>query len=141
MILQATALAKNFGGIKALQGASISVAAGSITALIGPNGAGKTTMFNAIAGFTPVDRGSIDFGGQDITRPETMADCPPRPIAHLSDAIWFLVDDGMGEPDGRGIRPCYGLAGNGADRGRRACQNSTASIRDSSTAARPPVTR
>ncbi len=68
MILQATTLAKNFGGIRALQGASISVTAGSITALIGPNGAGKTTMFNAIAGFTPVDRGSIDFGGQDITR-------------------------------------------------------------------------
>ena len=68
MILQVTDVSKTFGGIKALQGASVSVAEGSITGLIGPNGAGKTTLFNAIAGFSPADSGSIDFCGHDITQ-------------------------------------------------------------------------
>ena len=67
-MLQATDVAKSFGGIKALQGASVSVTEGSITGLIGPNGAGKTTLFNAIAGFSPADSGSIVFCGHDITR-------------------------------------------------------------------------
>ncbi len=66
-MLQATDIAKSFGGIKALEGASVSVKEGSITALIGPNGAGKTTLFNAIAGFVPIDRGSIVLDGDDIT--------------------------------------------------------------------------
>lgn len=66
MILKANNLVKNYGGVKALQSASISVAKASITGLIGPNGAGKTTLFNAISGFAPIDSGSVSFDGYEI---------------------------------------------------------------------------
>ena len=68
MLLETKNLVKNFGGIKALQSASISVSKDSITGLIGPNGAGKTTLFNAIAGFYPVEHGSIRFDGLEIRK-------------------------------------------------------------------------
>jgi branched-chain amino acid transport system ATP-binding protein len=57
----------HFGGIKAVDGASIEIAAGSITGLIGPNGAGKTTLFNVIAGHYRPTSGRIWLGEEDIT--------------------------------------------------------------------------
>ena len=59
---------KSFGGIKAVDGCSFAVEAGSITALIGPNGAGKTTMFNMINGLHRPDGGAIFFEGENIAR-------------------------------------------------------------------------
>ncbi|MDQ3410196.1 MAG: ATP-binding cassette domain-containing protein, partial [Actinomycetota bacterium] len=50
-ILAVRDVAKHFGGIHAVDGASFEVRRGSITALIGPNGAGKTTLFNIVTGF------------------------------------------------------------------------------------------
>ena len=58
---------KLFGGNRAVDGASFTVEAGSVTGLIGPNGAGKTTSFNCISGFISPDAGSITFDGADIT--------------------------------------------------------------------------
>jgi branched-chain amino acid transport system permease protein len=64
--LEVTALTKAFGGVKAVNGATLSVRAGSLTGLIGPNGAGKSTMINLISGFESPDSGTIMFGGRSI---------------------------------------------------------------------------
>ena len=59
-------LAKRFGGLHAVDGASLDVQRGSITALIGPNGAGKTTLFNLVTGFLIPDGGSVVYDGRPI---------------------------------------------------------------------------
>jgi branched-chain amino acid transport system ATP-binding protein len=66
-MLEVRDLGKRFGGIKAVDGASLDVAQGEIVALIGPNGAGKTTLFAAITGFVPPDTGHVRFLGETIT--------------------------------------------------------------------------
>ena len=50
VIIEAQAVSKWFGGVRAVSDCSLTVARGSITGLIGPNGAGKTTLFDIIAG-------------------------------------------------------------------------------------------
>lgn len=65
-MLVARQLSKNFGGVKAVDRASIEVPKGSITGLIGPNGAGKTTMFNLLSNFIHPDSGEVIFDGKPI---------------------------------------------------------------------------
>jgi branched-chain amino acid transport system ATP-binding protein len=60
-------LHKHFGGFRAVDGASLEIAEGTITGLIGPNGAGKTTLFNVIAGVLPPTSGRVTMAGEDIT--------------------------------------------------------------------------
>lgn len=67
-LLSVNAVTKRFGGLLAVDSASIEVAKGSITGLIGPNGAGKTTLFTMIAGFEPATTGTISFEERDITQ-------------------------------------------------------------------------
>ena len=57
----------SFGGVKALQGVSFEAKAGEITGVIGPNGAGKTSLFNVISGFYAAEKGTVTFGGEDIS--------------------------------------------------------------------------
>ncbi|WP_349369535.1 ABC transporter ATP-binding protein [Salinarimonas sp.] len=57
----------SFGGIKAVNGASLKIEKGSITGLIGPNGAGKTTLFNVIAGHYAPTAGRVYLDGEDVT--------------------------------------------------------------------------
>ena len=66
MLLEIEGIAKSFGGVAAVDGASFGVEEGSITAVIGPNGAGKTTVFNLASGFLRPDRGAIRFAGRRI---------------------------------------------------------------------------
>jgi branched-chain amino acid transport system permease protein len=66
-ILEARALTKRFGGLTAVDGASLSIEAGTITALIGPNGAGKTTFFKMLAGEIDPTEGEILLKGENIT--------------------------------------------------------------------------
>ena len=66
-MLEVKNINKFFGGIKAVNKASMFVKEGSITGLIGPNGAGKTTLFNTIAGLFEPDGGNIIFNNEDIS--------------------------------------------------------------------------
>ncbi len=69
-------LRKHFGGFHAVDGATLSIAPGSITGLIGPNGAGKTTLFNVIAGVLKPTSGKVTMDGEDITG------LPPHDLFH-----------------------------------------------------------
>ena len=73
-LLEIRGLTRSFYGIRALDGADLDVAPGTITGLIGPNGAGKTTLFNCVSGVVPPDGGRVRFDGRDITgaRPEAV---------------------------------------------------------------------
>ena len=66
-MLEVKNIKKNFGGLIAVNDASMLVKKGSITGLIGPNGAGKTTLFNIIAGNLNSDEGEIFFDNENIS--------------------------------------------------------------------------
>jgi branched-chain amino acid transport system ATP-binding protein len=66
-------LARAFGGVRAVDGVSFALPAGSVTALIGPNGAGKSTLFNLIDGQLAPDAGSIVFEGRSLVGMPTAA--------------------------------------------------------------------
>ncbi|KOX92996.1 ABC transporter ATP-binding protein [Haloarcula rubripromontorii] len=74
-LLEVDGLRKEFGGVVAVDGATFSVAEGSLTGLIGPNGAGKSTTFNCITGIHEPTGGRVTFDGQNITglAPYTLA--------------------------------------------------------------------
>ena len=66
-ILQATGVSKQFGGVHAVAGVSLTVDRGTLTGLIGPNGAGKSTLLSLLAGTERVSGGQIRYQGTDIT--------------------------------------------------------------------------
>ncbi len=69
-------VSKYFGGIHAVDGATLTIEKGSITGLIGPNGAGKTTLFNIMAGVYAPTSGRVLLDGEDVSG------LPPHELFH-----------------------------------------------------------
>jgi branched-chain amino acid transport system ATP-binding protein len=76
-------LSVSFGGLRAVDGVTLSVETGRVHGLIGPNGAGKTTIFNCVTGYYRPTSGSIRFREREITR------LRPDQIARLGIARTF----------------------------------------------------
>jgi branched-chain amino acid transport system ATP-binding protein len=70
-ILQLDDIAVRFGGIRAVDGVTVSIARGEFIGLIGPNGAGKTTLIRIVAGIIKPDRGRIVLDHNDVTKKST----------------------------------------------------------------------
>ena len=66
-VLQAEDVAIHYGGVKALDGVSLTLAKGQIRGLIGPNGAGKSTVIDAITGRRRLTRGKVTLMGEDVS--------------------------------------------------------------------------
>jgi branched-chain amino acid transport system ATP-binding protein len=86
--LEINNLEVSYGGIRALKGVSLSVAAGQITVLLGANGAGKSTLLKAISGLVKPSKGSVKLWDRDV------AALKPYDIAALAVAH---------VPEGRGM--------------------------------------
>jgi len=82
-LFQAQDISVSFGGIRAVDGVSFSVAEGEIFAIVGPNGAGKSTIFNLISRIYEPTGGRLIFQGEDITS------VPPHTIAGRGIARTF----------------------------------------------------
>jgi branched-chain amino acid transport system ATP-binding protein len=67
VLLQLHGVARVYGGLRAVDGVDLDIAAGSRHGLIGPNGAGKSTLFKLIRGAEPLSAGRITFAGRDVT--------------------------------------------------------------------------
>ncbi|MFC9460182.1 ABC transporter ATP-binding protein [Streptomyces sp. NPDC056637] len=67
-VLEVVGVGVRFGGIRALDGAGVTLRAGEVCGLIGPNGAGKTTFFDVVSGIRRPDTGRVLLDGEDITR-------------------------------------------------------------------------
>ena len=84
-LLQARNISRRFGGLLALDRASLFADEGQIVALVGPNGAGKTTLFAIITGFLAADDGRVLHRGEDITG------APPHLLARRGIARTFQI--------------------------------------------------
>ena len=107
---------KNFGGLKAVNNASLTVTKGSITGLIGPNGAGKTTLFNTIAGVYSPDNGEIFLENKNITglKPHNLFNkgvLRTFQIAHEFSTLTVLENLMMVPGNQRGEKLIYALFG------------------------------
>ena len=84
-LLSVEGVSRRFGGLLAVNAASLSADAGCITALIGPNGAGKTTLFSLISGFLKPSAGKVRYAGADVTAE------PPHRLARRGIARTFQI--------------------------------------------------
>lgn len=84
-LLDVIGLAREFGGIHAVDGVDLTLAPGAVLSIIGPNGCGKTTLFNLLTGQIRPSAGRIRFMGRDLAR------LPPHRIAALGIVRKFQV--------------------------------------------------
>jgi branched-chain amino acid transport system ATP-binding protein len=67
-MLEVSHLSVAYGGLRALNDVSLSVAEGQFVTVVGPNGAGKSTLFKTISGIVPPAAGTVTFQGKDLLR-------------------------------------------------------------------------
>lgn len=67
MLLEVDGIRVQYGGLRAVDNASLELGTDEVMSLIGPNGAGKTSLFNCITGYVRPARGRVSFRGADIT--------------------------------------------------------------------------
>jgi L-arabinose transport system ATP-binding protein len=65
--LRMTGVSKRFGAVRALRDVTVEFRAGEVTALMGENGAGKSTLLKVLVGALPVDEGSVELDGREVT--------------------------------------------------------------------------
>ena len=87
-MLEIRDLVTTYGPVKALDGVSLSVPAGKVTAVLGANGAGKTSLLRTVSGLVKSRSGSVLLEGKDITR-KPVEDMVRLGMAHV--------------PEGRGV--------------------------------------
>ncbi|MDP8905725.1 MAG: branched-chain amino acid ABC transporter ATP-binding protein/permease [Chloroflexota bacterium] len=85
VIIECVDVARSFGGVRALQGVSLTVREGELVGLVGPNGSGKTTLVNLISGAFPPSAGEIRLVGTSTPG------LPPHRIAHLGVARTYQI--------------------------------------------------
>jgi ABC-type branched-subunit amino acid transport system ATPase component len=79
-----------FGGLRAVDGVTLTARGGQVTSLIGPNGAGKTTVLNVLCGFYRPDQGSVTLGARTITG------LPPHVVARVGIARTYQTSQLFG---------------------------------------------
>jgi len=84
-LLRVENISRRFGGLLALDRASLIAEEGQIVALVGPNGAGKTTLFSIVTGFLAPSEGRVLYRDDDITRQ------PPHLLARRGVARTFQI--------------------------------------------------
>lgn len=84
-IVVCSEVTKQFGGVRALDGVSLTVREGELVGLVGPNGSGKTTLVNLMAGTFRPTSGTIVVGGTNIVG------LPPHRIAHVGMARTYQI--------------------------------------------------
>ena len=96
-MLEVKSIDLHYGAAQALRGVSLRAEAGKVTCVLGRNGVGKTSLLRALVGQRPISKGSIHFGGADITS--------LRPVDRARRGIAFV-------PQGREIFPLLTVAEN-----------------------------
>ncbi len=89
-VLHASDVSKRFGGVVAVDGASMDIPQGEIVGLMGPNGAGKSTLFNLITGILTPDHGKVSLDGVEVN------DWPAHKVAAAGVARTFQTPRGFG---------------------------------------------
>ena len=115
-IVVCTDVSKQFGGLRALDGVSLTVREGELVGLVGPNGSGKTTLVNLMAGVFRPSGGTIFVDGNDIGR------LPPHRIAHVGVARTYQIPRpflSMTVRDNVAMAIMFGRLARGLDEARR----------------------
>lgn len=86
-MLELEGISTVYGAVRALDGVSLSVEPGSVTAVLGANGAGKTTLLRTVSGLVRPTAGRVTLGGADITR---------RPVEEIVRLGLAHVPEGSG---------------------------------------------